>query len=66
MRKSDLKQIYGKRFSIRNPENIRLFYKVYSTDQIDEKVFNRFEKLIAVSTSGKFSPTWSRNLKLTQ
>ena len=50
----------GKGFSVGNLKNIRQFYKVYSTDQIGETVFN----LPAVSTGRKFFLSWSHYLKL--
>ncbi len=59
-----LKEHFGKGFSVTNLKQMRQFYKIYSADQIGQKLSDQFPNLPTVSTGRKFVLGWSHYLKL--
>ena len=59
-----LKEHFGKGFSVTNLKQMRQFYKIYSVDQIGQKLSDQFPNLPTVSTGRKFVLGWSHYLKL--
>ena len=59
-----LTENFGKGFSVTNLKNIRLFYKIYSNDQIGQTLSAQFDNLPSVTSGRKFYLSWSHYLKL--
>ncbi|WP_165046303.1 YhcG family protein [Adlercreutzia sp. ZJ138] len=60
-----LTEEFGRGFSMTNVEQMRKFYRVYSTDEIPQKVSEEFGASLPVTTTGrKFFLSWSHYLKL--
>ncbi len=59
-----LTKLYGKGFSATNVRQMRIFYQVYSQDQIQQTLSAEFRNQPSVSTGRKFFLSWSHYLKL--